>query len=288
MNVLVTGGNGQLGLSLKKLGAKFPSIVMTFTDVEDLDITSMNDLEAFLSVNEFQFLINCAAYTAVDKAEEQAEVARRINTSAVENLARLSVKYNYTLIQISTDYVFDGKNHKPYTENYPTGPMGVYAVTKRDAEQIALNLAPSSIIMRTSWLYSEFGNNFVKTILRLACERDLLNIVADQIGTPTYASDLAHAILTVISKYDGVTPSGIYHFSNEGVASWYDFACEIVELAGLKCKVMPIPTEAYPLPAPRPYYSVLNKAKFSNAFHYEIPYWKTSLRECLIQLDRLK
>ncbi len=284
MNVLITGANGQLGTSLKNLQKDFPKIDFVYTDVDDLDITNKEELKKFLSSQKFDYLVNCAAYTAVDKAEEDQENARLLNVKAVELLAGFSKKYNFKIIHISTDYIFGCKNFRPYTEEAIPSPQSVYAATKYDAEKILTELSDNAVILRTSWLYSEYGNNFAKTILKLAKDRDELRIIADQIGTPTYAGDLASAILTVITNYPKTQKTEVYHFSNQGIASWYDFAVEIVSLSGLKCKITPIRTEEYPLPAKRPFYSVMDKRKYTRAFTAKIPHWKQSLKSCITNL----
>jgi dTDP-4-dehydrorhamnose reductase len=209
-----------------------------------------------------------------------------VNVKASQLLAEFSQKFTYKLIHISTDYIFNGKHYRPYTEDAIPEPQGVYATTKYEAEQSIQNICSDALILRTSWLYSEFGNNFCKKILKLASERDELRIIADQIGTPTYATDLAEAIITVIRNYPEFDKTEIFHFSNQGIASWYDFAKEIVSLANMECKVTPIRTEEYPLPAPRPFYSVMDKRKYTDTFHCEIPYWKDSLKECISLLTK--
>jgi dTDP-4-dehydrorhamnose reductase len=279
--ILVTGANGQLGSSLKKLQHNDPELLFTYTDIDDLDITNLQNLDAYFSKNSFDFVINCAAYTAVDKAEEDRENAFKVNVTAVRNLATLANKFNYRLIHISTDYIFSGRHFRPYTEEDLPKPSGIYANTKFDAEQIIAELSNNAVILRTSWLYSEFGNNFCKTIIRLAKEKEELRIIADQIGTPTFATDLARAILMVINNYPESDKTELFHFSNQGIASWYDFAHEIISLAKLDCRVTPIRTEEYPLPAPRPFYSVMDKRKFIDTFNTEIPHWKESLKECI-------
>jgi len=284
MKVLVTGANGQLGTSLKNRQKNFSKIDFVFTDVDELDITNEEELEAFFHHQDFDYLVNCAAYTAVDKAEEDQENAMRLNVHAVKLLARFSKKNNFKIIHISTDYIFGGKNFRPYTEEAIPEPESIYASTKYDAEKILAEFSNNAIILRTSWLYSEYGNNFVKTIIKLANEREELRIIADQIGTPTYAGDLASAIMTVINNYPKTQKTEVYHFSNQGIASWYDFAVEIVSLSRLDCNVKPIRTEEYPLPAIRPFYSVMDKRKFTDTFNIEIPHWKESLKTCISNL----
>jgi dTDP-4-dehydrorhamnose reductase len=284
--ILVTGANGQLGSELKKLSVNYPDWKFTFTDVDTLDITNATSLESFCETNNFGYILNCAAYTAVDKAESDLDFAMKLNRDAVKNLTTSAAKINAVLIHISTDYVFDGTSCIPYTEEQPVSPQSVYGQTKVEGEREALKY-DKTIIIRTAWLYSTFGNNFVKTMLRLGSERAELGIVFDQIGSPTYAEDLASAILSIVAftEQQGVKP-GIYHFSNEGVCSWFDFSWEIQNFAKNKCVVKPIESKQYPAPAKRPAYSVFNKAKIKNTFNIEIPYWKTSLYKCLAILTK--
>jgi len=249
-----------------------------------LDITDIS------SVSEFYFslhpvvVINCAAYTAVDKAEQEPELALKLNSLAVKNLSDASVKFNSLLVHISTDYIFNGKGHRPYVETDTPEPVSVYAKSKYDGEKQMLSACQKGVIIRTSWLYSSFGNNFVKTILKYSKERRSLDVVCDQIGSPTYAGDLALTILKIIPGIIDHHGIEIFHYSNEGVASWFDFAKTITEFAGINCKINPIETKDYPLPASRPFYSVLNKSKIKERFGLEIPYWKDSLEECLKKL----
>ena len=271
--ILVTGANGQLGTELQKL---LPNAM--FADVDVLDITDLEAVKKFVADNQIDTIINCAAYTAVDKAEDDAELAQKINEYGPRNLALSGAK----IIHISTDYVFAGTNHKPYLPEDETNPVSVYGKTKRAGELAVLDNAKVAVIIRTAWLYSTHGNNFIKTMRRLGAERESLNVVADQIGSPTFAGDLAQAIVTILPQMNE-TNKGIYHYTNEGVCSWYDFATEIVNLSGLVCKVNPIPSSAYPTKAIRPLYSVLNKEKIKNVFNIEIPHWKESLVKCLKQ-----
>jgi len=283
MKVLVTGGDGQLGCSLKDKIVDYPNIEMIFTDVGDLDITNKIELESYITKNPVDYLVNCAAYTAVDKAEEDEETAFLLNKLAVENLAELSVQFNFTLIQISTDYVFSGHHFRPYNEEDIPDPNGVYALSKYEGEKAVIAKTKTGIVLRTSWLYSEYGNNFFKTVLRLADENNELRMIGDQIGTPTYAGELAKAIFEII--HNEYSEKSILHFSNEGVASWYDFAHEVIQLSDKGCKVIPIKTEEYPLPAPRPFYSVMSKKKFTDTFEYYIPHWKEGLLTCLENMN---
>ena len=285
MNVLVTGSNGQVGSELKELiqHSKFniQNYDFYFTTSQDLDITDFDSVRKYISDNQIKIIINCAAYTAVDKAESEQELANKINHLSVKNLAQIAKDYDIKLVHISTDYVFDGTNFKPYTEDDTVNPQSVYGKTKLDGEKAILEYnLENSIIIRTSWVYSYYGNNFVKTMLRLGKEKESLGVIFDQIGTPTYAKDLAKTILKIIPKIQNSKLS-IYHYSNEGAISWYDFAKEIMKMAKLMCKINPIETKDYPTPAKRPHYSVLNKSKIKSAFSIEIPYWKDSLDECL-------
>ncbi|RLD63171.1 MAG: dTDP-4-dehydrorhamnose reductase [Bacteroidetes bacterium] len=287
-NILVTGADGQLGSEIRTLASNYNNFNFIFTDVNNLDITNINDVEEFFTSHPIDYTINCAAYTAVDKAETNQETANSINVTGVKNLVALSQKYSSKLIHISTDYVFDGNNHKPYVETDITNPVSVYGKTKLEAEQIILNSTIKSIIIRTSWLYSSYGNNFVKTMMRLGSERDELNVIFDQVGTPTYAFDLAKTILEIIvlsAKDNNNFKQGIYHFSNQGVCSWYDFAIEIMKFSNINCKINPIESKDYPTPAKRPFYSVLNKSKIENTFNISIPYWKNSLSQCVKKLS---
>jgi dTDP-4-dehydrorhamnose reductase len=277
MNVLITGANGQLGLSIRQAANEFPGLDLVYTDVEDLDITRLPDLEGFFREHPTDYLINCAAYTAVDKAEEEVHQASLINETAVRNLALCAGKYDFTLVHVSTDYVFNGQNFRPYTEEDRPEPAGTYGKSKLAGEKAVLEAGVRGIVVRTSWLYSEYGHNFAKTMLRLGAEKQEIRVVDDQVGTPTFAGHLARAILILVSQR--YATSTTLHFSNEGVASWYDFAREIISMSGSACRVLPIPTEDYPLPAPRPYYSVLSKKKFRDTFHYPIPHWKEGLAE---------
>ena len=279
-NILVTGRKGQLGSELEELSSNY-KYNFFFTDRTTLDISDKKAVEDFLDLHEIDVILNSAAYTAVDKAEDDALNADKINHIAVQTLAQLSKDKNIKLIHISTDYVFNGENFKPYTEDDTTNPNGVYGKTKLDGENAMIEISPlNSIIIRTSWVYSSFGANFVKTMLRLGKERDSLGVIFDQVGTPTYARDLAKAILDILSKIKN-TDVAIYNYSNEGVLSWYDFSKEIMSMAKLDCAINPIESSAYPTPAKRPHFSLLNKAKIKKEFNLSIPYWKDSLKECL-------
>ena len=281
-NVLITGSNGQLGNEMRVLSETNKEYTYFFTDVAELDICNEQAVMDFVKANDINVIVNCAAYTAVDKAEENVELCTKLNADAVGYLAKAAEANGAEFVQISTDYVFDGTAHIPYQETEPTCPNSVYGSTKLAGEQNALTLCSRSMVIRTAWLYSTFGNNFVKTMIRLGKERDTLGVIFDQIGTPTYARDLARAIFAAIRQ--GVVP-GVYHFSNEGVCSWYDFTKAIHRIAGITdCKVNPLHTEEYPTPAKRPHYSVLDKSKIKKTYGIEVPYWEDSLKECIFQL----
>ena len=288
MNILVTGSNGQLGSEIKDLAAKYKDFSFFFRDLPALDICSSDQLDVFFTENKINTVINCAAYTAVDKAEQDAEIAEKVNSEGVLNLVNALAKVNGKLIHISTDYVFDGNSFLPYQESDEVNPIGVYGNTKRSGELALLNSDIDGIVIRTSWLYSAYGNNFVKTMLKLGNERAELGVIFDQVGTPTNASDLAKTCLDTLSysSQSKINSKGsIYHFSNEGVASWYDFAVAIMELGKVDCYVKPIQTKDYPTLAKRPHFSVLNKAKIKNDFEIEIPFWRDSLAACIIKLN---
>lgn len=278
--ILITGANGQLGSELKALAPQFKNYNFIFTDVEMLDICNHKQVANFIKANQVNTIINCAAYTAVDKAETQEALANSINHLAVVNFAQLAKDNNIKLVHISTDYVFSGTNHKPYTETDVPNPQSVYGKTKLAGEQAMQAINPAnSIIIRTSWVYSKFGNNFVKTMLRLGKEREELNVVADQIGTPTHAADLAKTILTILPQINNKTVE-LYHYANEGVCSWYDFAKAIFEIHNIQVKVTPIVSEFYPTPAKRPFYSVLNKEKIKEKYLVNISFWREALVDC--------
>ena len=287
-NILVTGAYGQLGNEVRILSANYPEYNFLFTDVDSLDITDKNELIDFVTGNDIRYIINCAAYTAVDKAEDDAELCEKINATAVKNLGLAAAEAGAGIIHVSTDYVFDGTSCRPYTEDMPTKPCSVYGKTKLKGEKNLLKTCPNAIIIRTAWLYSPFGNNFVKTMIKLGSERESLNVIFDQVGTPTYALDLADAILKAMDQTIDTDheKGGVYHFSNEGVCSWYDFTIKIHEIAGIKtCKVNPIETKDYPTKAARPHYSVLNKSKIKQTFNISIPHWEASLKDCIKELS---
>lgn len=281
-NILITGANGQLGNEMRLLAEVNKEYTYFFTDVAELDICDEQAVMSFVVDHQIDIIVNCAAYTAVDKAEDNKELCDKLNHIAPGYLAKAIQARGGYLVQVSTDYVFDGTAHIPYTEEQPTCPDSVYGITKLGGELEAMKYCANTMIIRTAWLYSTFGNNFVKTMLRLGREKDALGVIFDQIGTPTYARDLAVAIFAAIHK--GIVP-GIYHFSNEGVCSWYDFTQMIHHLAGIEnCKLRPLHTEEYPTKAKRPHYSVLDKTKIKNVYGIEIPYWVDSLKECIDKL----
>lgn len=286
MNVLVTGANGQLGNEMR-LMAQNSSYHYIFTDVEELDITDFNAILQTVKEKEIQIIVNCAAYTNVDKAENDFDIANALNNIAVGRLANAAKAQNATLIHISTDYVFNGNNHIPYTEDDITDPIGVYGKTKLAGEETIKKVGCNYIILRTAWLYSKWGNNFVKTMQKLTLEKDSLPVIFDQIGSPTYAKDLAHAISLIIER-NMLNQQGIYHYSNEGVCSWFDFAKEICELSGHNCNITPIHSQEYPSKVTRPHYSVLDKTKFKETFGIPVPYWKDSLKKCINELKEMQ
>ena len=282
MKILITGCNGQLGNEMQLLEKENPQHTYYNTDVQELDITDQQAVEQFVMENQIDGIVNCAAYTAVDKAEDNKEFCATLNSVAPAYLAAAVEKRGGWMIQISTDYVFDGTKHTPYVETDETCPDSVYGSTKLAGEQGVMKACQQSMIIRTAWLYSTFGNNFVKTMIRLGKEKPELGVIFDQIGTPTYARDLAVCIMTAINK--GIVP-GIYHFSNEGVISWYDFTKAIHRIAGINtCHVRPLHTSEYPTPANRPHYSVLDKTKIKQTYGIEVPYWEESLEECVEKL----
>ncbi len=284
--ILITGSKGQLGSEIYGLAALYPDFHFVYTDVEELDLTNQKAIAGMFNQENFDVCINCAAYTAVDKAEDDRELAMLINATAVEYLARECAVHNTALVHVSTDYVFDGTHHLPYVETDSPSPNSYYGLTKLAGEKAVEHYAETAVILRTAWLYSAFGNNFVKTMLRLGNERDELGVVVDQIGTPTYAGDLARAILDLIAG-DKIENQKIelYHYSNEGVISWYDFAQAIMREAGVECKVNAIESKDFPAKANRPFYSVLNKAKIKSKAGVAVPYWLDSLKKVLNQLN---
>ena len=283
MNILVTGANGQLGNEMRVVAAEQKQLVYHFTDVAELDICNEQAVERFVAENAIDCIVNCAAYTNVNKAEEDAVLCDRLNHLAPANLARVAARHRIGLVHVSTDYVFNGEHHVPYREDDATCPNSVYGTTKLAGEEAIRTIHPEAVIIRTAWLYSSFGNNFVKTMLRLGKEREELGVVFDQIGTPTYARDLARAIQHIVGS--GIVP-GIYHYSNEGVCSWYDFTKAIFDLVGITtCCLKPLHTDEYPTPAARPHYSVLDKTKIKQTYGVKVPHWMDSLRECIKMMD---
>ena len=288
MRVLITGSNGQLGSEIRELSANYKKLDLVFKDLPVLDICKFNLLQSFIIDNNINAVINCAAYTAVDKAEQNAEIAEDVNSKGVLNLVNALNSVNGKLIHISTDYVFNGDHFMPYNESDSVSPIGVYGNTKRNGELAVINSNIDGIVIRTSWLYSAYGNNFVKTMLRLGKQKKELGVIFDQIGTPTYARDLAKTCLEILcgGSLVNISKNGnLYHYSNEGVASWYDFAISIMKIGGVNCKVKPIQTKDYTTMAKRPQYSVLNKSKIKKDFNIEIPYWIDSLEKCIEKLN---
>lgn len=284
--ILVTGANGQLGNSIRILSEQYAQFVFIFTDVDTLDICNLSAVRDFMKKNEVSYVLNCAAYTAVEKAEDNKELCELINRDAVRILGMMATEVGAKVIHISTDYVFNGMNYRPYVESDQTAPVSVYGETKLAGEGALQEVCPDSVIIRTAWLYSEFGNNFVKTMLRLGKERDELRVVFDQVGSPTYALDLAGAVMRVVEQAEENNfVSGIFHFSDEGVCSWYDFTVRILQLSGLQStKIIPVESKDFPTRVKRPHYSVLNKAKIKNVYGLNIPHWEESLRNCLTKL----
>jgi len=282
--ILVTGSNGQLGNEMRQISKSYSQFNYIYTDIEELDICNKTNLDDFVKLNKVDFIVNCAAYTAVDKAENDTELCYKINLEAVKNIAEIASKHQIKVVHISTDYVFDGTNYIPYTEEDQVCPYTVYGKSKLAGEQTLIENCKDAIIIRTSWLYSSFGNNFVKTMIKLGKERESLNVIFDQIGTPTYAADLADTIMKILI-HENFT-AGIYHFSNEGVCSWYDFTKSIHRISGINCNVKPIESKEYPTPTPRPHFSVLNKAKIKSIYGLTIPHWEESLEKCLKVLNQ--
>tara|TARA_R110002074_G_C12549322_1_gene666435 strand:- start:3246 stop:4133 length:888 start_codon:yes stop_codon:yes gene_type:complete len=289
-SILITGANGQLGRSIDAIAANYPQYDLVFARREQLDLNSTNNITEYFKQNKFDVIINCAAYTAVDKAESEPELADTINHLAVKQLTSVARQQQAKLIHISTDYVFNGQQHRPYVETDPVDPQSVYGASKLAGEQAVMHeMATNALIIRTSWVYSEFGNNFVKIMLKLGGERDALSVIYDQIGTPTFAHDLAETIMSIVASEPFNQTSfntQLFHFSNEGVCSWYDFAKAIFDQSHIQCDVSPIETKDYPTPAKRPAYSLLNKAKIKGTFGLTIPYWKDSLKKCLINISK--
>ena len=285
--LLVIGRNGQLGRSVAKMAAGFPQLQIDCAGRDKLDMVNPGSIESFFAQHHYDLILNSAAYTAVDQAESEPEQAEQLNHYAVAELARVAKQQQSFLIHVSTDYVFDGESNTPYLESDATNPVGVYGSSKLRGEQALQEITPKGCIVRTSWLYSEFGNNFVKTMLRLGKEREQLNVVSDQIGSPTYASDLAQVLLTIATR-EAVSQSSsevpLFHYANQGIGSWYDFATAIFELAGLDCMTQPITTAEYPTAAKRPHFSVLNTVNIRKQFQISIPYWRDSLKRCLAEL----
>ena len=277
--ILITGSNGQLGNEMQQAAVRFPDFNYIYTDVAELDICDKSALDAFVKANNVNVIVNCAAYTAVDKAEDDVELCYKINRDAVRNIAEVATENKVKVVHISTDYVFDGTNYLPYTEDMPVCPATVYGKSKLEGEQALLENCKESVILRTAWLYSSFGNNFVKTMIKLGTERDSLGVIFDQVGSPTYAADLADVILQLLSNKTFIP--GIYHFSDEGVCSWYDFTKTIHRMANITCDVKPIETKDYPARTPRPHFSVLNKGKIKSTYGISIPHWEVSLEKCI-------
>jgi len=287
MNILITGSNGQLGSEIKDLVTNYKNFNFFFMDLPELNICKSEELNTFIVDQNINAVINCAAYTAVDKAEKDEHTAQKVNSEGVLNLVNALKKVNGKLIHISTDYVFDGNHSQPYKESDPVSPVGVYGETKRAGELAVLNSSIDALVIRTSWMYSVYGNNFLKTMLKLGHDKDELGVIFDQVGTPTNASDLAKTCLDILaySIEANINSKGkIYHYSNEGVTSWYDFSKAIMELGSIDCKIRPIETKDYPTPAKRPHYSVLNKSKIKTDFNIQIPNWRDSLDKCIEKL----
>jgi len=281
MKILITGANGQLGREIKDLESAYTHNEFLYTDIDELNICDSTAVDQFFAFHSPDVVINCAAYTAVDKAETDSETAFLVNAVAPGNLARAAAESGAFMVHISTDYVYDGKNFRPYTETDAINPSSVYAKSKAAGETAVLDAKGKAVIFRTSWLYSAYGINFIKTMMKYGVEREELKVVFDQVGTPTYAHDLAKTILDILPVAMTAEMIEVYHYSNEGVASWYDFAKAIHLFSNISCKVNPIPTSDYPLPAERPMYSVLDKSKIKRKFSIEIPYWRDSVKHCI-------
>lgn len=279
--ILVTGAKGQLGTEIRNLEMDFPLHKFLYTDILELDITNKDELNKYVISNSPEIIINCAAYNQVDKAEEEPGPAMKLNVEAVGNLASVAEEHDCAFIHISTDYVFDGRTFRPYVEDDKPNPLSKYALSKMEGEVQALKYGKKSAVVRTSWLYSPFGHNFVKTIRKYGRERGSLNVVNDQVGSPTFAADLAKAVLLLAEKVKEQEKPQIFHYSNEGIASWYDFAQAVIRISGIACIVNPVSTKEYPLPAKRPYYSVLSKKKIKEFLNISIPHWLDSLEDCI-------
>ncbi len=284
MRILITGSNGQLGNEIKELASIYSHYDFLYTDVNELDITNTADVNQYFEIHNPDVIINCAAYTAVDKAETDEATAFLVNAGAPGILARAAADTSAFMVHISTDYVYAGRNFQPYVETDTVNPVSVYGKSKLAGEKAVQEAGGKALIIRTSWLYSAFGNNFIKTMMKYGRERESLNVVFDQIGTPTYAHDLAKAILDILPVAMTAGNIEVFHYSNEGVASWYDFAKAVHQFADITCQVNPIPTKDYPLPAARPFYSVLDKSKIKKHFSIEIPYWRDSVKDCVERL----
>lgn len=287
--ILVTGSSGQLGQSIKKIAVNYSSYDFIFATRSNLDLSDNQSINSFFQNKSIDLIINCAAYTAVDKAESDEVLADKINHLAVKQLAEIALEKDIKLIHISTDYVFNGMQFRPYIETDVVSPQSIYGETKLNGEQALQEIMQhNALIIRTSWVYSSFGNNFVKTMLKLGNDRESLNVIFDQVGTPTYAQDLASTIMAIVTSANfnqDKLPTDIFHYSNEGVCSWYDFSKAIFELADIQCNISPIETKDYPTPAARPHYSLLNKTKIKHVYNLTIPYWKDSLQQCLYELQ---
>ena len=287
INVLVTGADGMLGKSIQFYQNEYPNYNFFFTNKESLNISRKEMLQTFVKMNDIAIIVNCAAYTNVEKAEFKSKKSNKLNAKSVENLGEIAKENNCGLIHISTDYVFDGESKEPYSEEDVTNPQNVYGITKLKGERILQEINPeNTIIIRTSWLYGEFGSNFVKTILNLASEKETISVVNDQIGSPTFAKDLAKAILDIIPKINN-SDVELFHYTNKGSCSWFDFATEIVKNANLKCEVKPVSSDFYPTEAKRPKYSLLNTSKIEENYQVEIPAWETSLKKCIENLKSI-
>jgi dTDP-4-dehydrorhamnose reductase len=284
MEIVVFGARGQLGRSFMDISYNYPKHHFLFTDVENVDITKYEQVANFVGKNYPHVIINCAAYTAVDKAQSDPKGAMALNIHAVANLTKVAAENNIFLVHLSTDYIYDGRQNRPYRETDNVHPLSVYGRTKWKGEMDVMRSLCRAVIIRTSWLYSEYGTNFVKTILNLSEEKEQLNVVADQFGTPTYARDLAEAIMKIISQKEKIEKTEVFHYSNEGTATWYDFAVETLRLSKRRCKVLPVSSSQYSTSAKRPQFAVLNKQKIKETFDLEIPYWRDSLMQCITNM----